>query len=95
MTTEQKVADAFRVVALKLEDAIERGRNLKFVDANDLLETLVSIADQLDPPVPGRPDPHQEVVDAARALLEAREDQMVTAVEWDRLQRAVDAAAPR
>lgn len=51
MTTEQKIADAFRVVALRLEDAIERGRRSNRIDANDLLETLLSVADQLDPAV--------------------------------------------
>jgi hypothetical protein len=51
MTTEQRIADAFRMVALKLEDAIERGRHTKQIDAEDLLQTLLSIADDLDPPV--------------------------------------------
>ena len=51
MTPEQKVADAFRVVAMRLEDALERGRRSTSIDANDLLETLLSVADQLDPPV--------------------------------------------
>ena len=49
---EQKIADAFRVVALRLEEALERGRRSKQLYANDLLETLLSIADRLDPPVP-------------------------------------------
>jgi hypothetical protein len=31
--------------------------------------------------------------DAARVLLEAREDQMITQVEWDHLKAAVEAAA--
>ena len=48
---EQNVADAFRVVALRFEEALERGRRSKDFDANDLLETLLSVADQLDPPV--------------------------------------------
>ena len=34
---------------------------------------------------------NDELVDAARALLEAREDQMVTQAEWDRLREAVEA----
>jgi hypothetical protein len=51
MTTEQRVADAFRLVALKLEYAIERGRRTKQIDAEDLLQTLLSIADDLDPQV--------------------------------------------
>lgn len=51
MTTEQNIADALRVVALRLEEAIERGRRSNRIDANDLLETLLALADQLDPPV--------------------------------------------
>lgn len=49
MTPEQRVADAFRLTALKLEDAIERGRHSGKIDAEDLRETLLSIADDLDP----------------------------------------------
>lgn len=48
---EHKIADAFRVVALRLEDALERGRRSTRIDANDLLETLLAIADQIDPPL--------------------------------------------
>ena len=33
-----------------------------------------------------------DLLAAARALLEARDDQMVTSAEWDRLRNAVDAA---
>jgi hypothetical protein len=51
MTTEQKLADALRVVALRLEEAIERGKRSSRIDANDLRETLLAVADQLDPPV--------------------------------------------
>jgi hypothetical protein len=52
MTPEHKIADAFLVVALRLEEKIERGHRSTVIDANDLLETLLSIADRLDPPVP-------------------------------------------
>lgn len=51
MTTEQKIADALRVVALRLEEVLERGKRSNRIDANDLLETLLAVADQLDPPV--------------------------------------------
>lgn len=34
-----------------------------------------------------------QLIDAARALLEAREDQMITQVEWERLAAAVEATA--
>ena len=57
MTTEHKIADAFRVVAMRLEDALERGRRSKKLDANDLLETLLSVADLLDPPFSDAEEP--------------------------------------
>jgi hypothetical protein len=37
----------------------------------------------------------REVLLAARALLEAREDQMITSEEWDALQHAADKADPQ
>lgn len=48
---EHKIADALRVVALRLENALEEGRRSTRIDANDLLETLLAVADQLDPPL--------------------------------------------
>jgi hypothetical protein len=51
MTIEQKIADALRVVALRLERALEEGRRSRHIDANDLHETLLAVADQLDPPL--------------------------------------------
>ena len=57
MNAEQKVADAFRVVALRLEEALERGRRSNAIDANDLLETLLTVADELDPPLANRVGP--------------------------------------
>lgn len=47
-----QIADALRLVALRLENALEEGRRSNRIDANDLLETLLAVADQLDPPVP-------------------------------------------
>lgn len=90
MTPEQKVADAVRVVALRLEHALETGHRSTEIDANDLLETLLSVADQLDPQTPTETGP--SLLEAAQALLEARENQMVTAVEWEQLERAVASA---
>ena len=52
MTPEQRVADACRVVALRLEEALERGRRSAHIDAEDLRETLLAVADELDPPLP-------------------------------------------
>ena len=51
MTPEYKIADALRVVAMRLEEAIERGRRSSCIDANDLLETLLAVVDELDPPL--------------------------------------------
>ena len=55
MTTEQRIADAFRAVAVKLETAIEDGRPTR-IDVHDLLETLLAVADELDPPYGNRPN---------------------------------------
>lgn len=46
-----RVADALRVVALRLELAMEEEGRSCHIDAHDLLETLLAVADQLDPPV--------------------------------------------
>ena len=95
MTTEQRIADACRTTGLKLEMSIEAGHRSKEIDPGDLLETLYAIADQLDPPLAEKAAPQLSLLEAAKALLEAREDQMVTHVEWDRLQAAVDAERTR
>jgi len=51
MTPDHKIADALRAVALRLEAEIDRGRRSTRIDAHDLLETLLAIADHLDPPI--------------------------------------------
>jgi hypothetical protein len=61
MTPEQQVADACRVVALRLEDSIERGRRSNQITANDLLEALLAIADLLE-----QQEPDQVVVGPLR-----------------------------
>ena len=55
------------------------------------MTSQLEIADHDDPNprVPGNPP---SLLEAARALLEARENQMVTRVEWDQLAEAVAAA---
>ena len=57
MTNEQRIADAFRNVALRLELALDEGRRSNRIDAEDLRETLLALADELDPPVPPDDDP--------------------------------------
>lgn len=49
-TSEQKLADALREVALRLEHALDSGRRSQRLTAGDLLQTLLSVADELDPP---------------------------------------------
>ena len=57
MTTppEYAVADALRKVAMRLEIAIDERRCSRRLDATDLLETLLAVADELDPPFPADP----------------------------------------
>ncbi len=45
------VADAMRKVALRLEEAFQTGK-VDSVDANQLSEILLLIAEELDPPLP-------------------------------------------
>lgn len=46
-----RVADAMRKVALRLDEASESGE-VTCIDANQLAEILLSIAEELDPPLP-------------------------------------------
>lgn len=50
-TSEQRIADALRDVALRLEHALDSGRRSQRLTAEDLLQTLLSVADELDPPI--------------------------------------------
>jgi hypothetical protein len=47
---QHQVAEALRLVALRLERALEEGRRTRRLDADDLRETLLGVADVLDPP---------------------------------------------
>jgi hypothetical protein len=67
MSPPYLIADAFRLVALRLEQAIESGRRSKQIDAEDLRETLLAIADILDSPAPT----------ACPACGERRQDELV------------------
>ena len=86
--TNPEISDAIREVTGKVLNAIEAGYRSREIDADDLVEVLLAIADRLDPPLDS--EPRLSLVDAARALLEARENQMVTQVEWDQLREAVE-----
>ena len=51
-----RVADAMRKVALRLDEAFESGK-VACIYANQLAEILLSIAEELDPPLPNRDQP--------------------------------------
>lgn len=46
-----QVADAIREVTAAIQKAIDDGHRSRVIDAYDLVEVLLSIADRLDPPV--------------------------------------------
>ncbi len=46
-----QLADAIREVTVEMQNAISEGHRLRMIDADDLVEVLLSIADRLDPPV--------------------------------------------
>ena len=48
-----RVADAMRKIALRLDEAFESGK-VTCIYANQLAEILLSIAEELDPPLPDR-----------------------------------------
>ena len=48
---ELKVADAIREVTVAMQKAIADGYRSRMIDADDLVEVLLAIADRLDPPV--------------------------------------------
>ncbi len=49
--SELKIADAIREVTVAMQKAIADGYRSRMIDADDLVEVLLSIADRLDPPV--------------------------------------------
>jgi hypothetical protein len=46
-----QVADAIRKVTTAMQTELESGRRSSRIDAHDLLDLLLAIADQLDPPI--------------------------------------------
>ena len=52
---EHRVADALRKVAQRVDEALCQGVRNRTIDATDLLETLLAVADELDPPLPEKP----------------------------------------
>ena len=53
MTTT--VADAIRKVTAAMQHELDAGRRSRTLDAHDLLDVLLAIADELDPPLPQPP----------------------------------------
>lgn len=49
---EYRVADAIRKVTAAMQTELESGRRSTRVDAHDLLDLLLAVADELDPPPP-------------------------------------------
>jgi len=47
-----KIPDAIREVTACVQNAINSGKRSRMIDADDLVEVLLAIADRLDPPVP-------------------------------------------
>jgi hypothetical protein len=45
-----RIVDALREVAAALDRAVEDGRRPAQIDAHDLVEALLAVADRLDPP---------------------------------------------
>ena len=48
---ELMIADAIREVTVAVQKAISDGYRSRMIDADDLVEVLLAIADRLDPPV--------------------------------------------
>jgi hypothetical protein len=46
-----RLVDAIREVAAAIEREVEQGHRAAQIDAHDLVEVLLAIADRLDPPV--------------------------------------------
>ena len=56
-TTQIEMADAIRDVTAAMQTALDEGRRSTRIDAWDLVEALLAIADRLDPPVPAGDEP--------------------------------------
>lgn len=51
----KQVADAIRKVTTRMQAALDAGQRSRQIDAEDLIDVLLAIADQLDPPFGGQP----------------------------------------
>ena len=67
------IADAIRNVTAIMQKAIDAGERSTHVDAHDLIEALLAVADTLDPPFGSPVDPE----DACPQCGEKRSDRLV------------------
>ncbi|MFV0442544.1 MAG: hypothetical protein ACK5Q5_03130 [Planctomycetaceae bacterium] len=49
-----QIADAIRTVTASMQQAIDEGYRSRMIDADDLIEVLLAIADELDPELPAQ-----------------------------------------
>jgi hypothetical protein len=54
MKPTQQIADAIRKVTATVQTALGGGRRARVVDAYDLVEVLLAVADELDPELPAK-----------------------------------------
>lgn len=52
MNPTQQIADAIHKVTAAVQTALGSGRRSRVVDAYDLVEVLLAVADELDPELP-------------------------------------------
>ena len=51
-----ELPEAIREVTVRMQEALDEGRRSLTLDANDLIDILLAIADELDPPWPQEED---------------------------------------
>ena len=66
MTTT--IADAIRKVTVAMQNELESGRRSNALGAHDLVDVLLAIADEIDPPLP----PTQPTTDPRRTKRRTR-----------------------
>lgn len=49
-TNDQAIADAIRKVTATIQHELDAGRRSSYLDAADLVDVLLAIADEIDPP---------------------------------------------
>ena len=50
--SEHRMADALRKVTAAMQEELAAGRRSTHIDTNDLLDLLLAVADEFDPPLP-------------------------------------------